>query len=124
MFLLNSAEIDSFRNMYNRADQTPILVASDSIINISMETTTLAGFGNDVDVYPTISFDGEIHVKSKNGVGIKQIDVYSSDGKRVGQQHFAAGTPSCNISLPSAKTVYLMKIQTTEKIVYRKVIRQ
>ena len=124
MFTFNSPEIDSFRNMFERADQSPLLIASDSIMNISMETFAIAAIENSIDVYPTITFDGKVSVKTRNGVGIKQIDAYSSDGKRVNRQFFADGTQFCYFFLPQAKTVYLMKIQTDKKIVYRKVIRQ
>ena len=33
LLTLNSAEIDTFRNMFNNADQSPLLIAADSIIN-------------------------------------------------------------------------------------------
>jgi hypothetical protein len=121
----NSAEIDSFRTMFNSADQTPLLMASDSLLNIGMGIGASLVFENEIQVYPTLSTDGNVFIKSHPGNKIRQIDVYSFDGRKEGTLSILGiNTSFSSFSLPSAKTVYLMKILTDKKIFYRKVVRQ
>jgi len=123
MFVLNSPQIDSFRIMFNNADQTPLLIASDSLLNIDLVTNDISLKQNNIEVYPTISTDGKVFIRTRN-LNIRQIDIYSSDGKKVNELRFSENTSDCSVSLPSQQTVYLMKILTDKKTFYRKVIRQ
>ncbi len=124
LFAFNSAEIDSFRNMFNNSDQTPLVIASDSIINIVLSTGHNTEDENGIEVYPTISFDGKVFVKTQNGLAIKFIEIYSVEGKKLQQKNFADGLTACSITLPWQQSVYLMKIHCGERTYYSKVIRQ
>lgn len=124
LFMFNSAEIDSFRTMFNSADQTPLLVASDSIINIALSSGHSPPSENDLVVYPTISTDGRVFVKTNSGSAIQEIDIYNAEGKKMNQVDVAGYQTSYTILLPIQKSVYLMKIQAGGKFFYRKVIRQ
>jgi hypothetical protein len=124
MFMLNSPQIDTFRTMFNNADQTPLLIASDSLVNIDLAVGNNPGRENDLEVYPTISHDGKVFLKSSPGLFIKHIDIYSTEGKKINDTTFPENASSGFILLPLRQTVYLMKIQTTHQVFYRKVIRQ
>lgn len=123
LFTYNSAEIDSFRNMFNSADQTPLLMASDSIVNIALSVGHDPINENGIKVYPTISTNGKINVEAVSGKGIQQIDIYNSEGKKVSQRTFA-GENLCFITLPPQAGVYFVKIVSDFKVFYRKVVRQ
>ncbi len=124
MFVLNSPQIDSFRTMFNNADNTPILVASDSLLNIDLSAGNNLGRERDLEVYPTISHDGKVFIKSLSGLFIEHIDIYSTDGKKVNVITFPENSTFGFILLPPRQTVYLMKIQSGSRTFYRKVIRQ
>ncbi|HEX5003535.1 MAG TPA: T9SS type A sorting domain-containing protein [Bacteroidia bacterium] len=81
MFLMNSAPIDTFRNMFLAADQTPFQVAEDSLMNL-----VLTGIGNpaateQIQLIQNNS-DGSITIIT-SGERIKRITVYDITGKRL-----------------------------------------
>jgi hypothetical protein len=118
----NSAEIDSFRTMFANADQTPLLIASDSIVNISLSVPKQQD-PNALKVYPTVSADGKVTVEASSGMTIQQIDVYSSDGKHASSAAFRGKQSTCIVLLPDEESVYLMKILTSKGVFYCKVVR-
>jgi hypothetical protein len=124
MFAYSSAEIDSFQAMFNNADQTPLLMASDSLVNMVLSVPQSQAGEGEINVYPTISTDGFVHVKSLAAAGIKHIEIYSSEGKKVNELNLTGYLTGCSIFLPPGKAVYLMKIELETKTFYRKVIRQ
>lgn len=123
MFAFNSAEIDSFRIMFNNANQNPLLIASDSIVNIALKTPEIKN-ENSISVYPTISQDGKVFVEAGNGALITGIILFDSHGKMVSATRVSAGNTVFTLLLPAAKSVYFMKIETSRGIVYRKVVRK
>ncbi len=124
MMTYSSPEIDSFRTMFNNADQTPVRIASDSIINMVVLSTDQNLLSeNEIEVYPTLSTDGKVFVKTRPGHGIKHIDVYDLQGRMVNEMNFNGIINSCTVALPSKQSVYLMKILSEGKIHYRKIIR-
>jgi hypothetical protein len=123
MFAFNSAEIDSFRTMFNNADQNPLLIASDSIVNIALKTSQIQN-ENSIKVYPTISQDGKVFVEAGNGALIKGIVLYDMHGKKVSATRLLNGNSVFTVLLPASESVYFMKIETSGGIVYRKVVRK
>jgi len=78
MFQYSSQEIDLFRNLYQAADYTPVIVAQDSTIDFP--TKVIANKDEImVEVYPNPTSD-KIYVTSKN---INSIQIYSSTGKLI-----------------------------------------
>jgi len=119
----NSAEIDSFRTMFNDADQSPLLIASDSMVNVAM-TVQKHNTEAAVRVYPTISTDGTVHVEPAAAIAIQSIAVYNSDGKNVYSTFFSGKRTMVSITLPREQSVYLMKIETSAGVFYSKVVRK
>ncbi len=124
MFTFNSAEIDSFRIMFHNADQTPLLIASDSIVNIILATDRNQLIQNAIEVFPTVSTDGKVFVKSMSGYSIKHIDLYNPEGKKISEMNFSGTVTATSVSLPPRQSVYLMKILYGDKVYCAKVIRQ
>ncbi len=124
MFAFNSAEIDTFRNMFNNSDQTPFLMASDSLINLVMSADRNPVSEADLEVYPTISTDGNVNIRTRPGLAISYIEIYTTDGKKVIQMSIPGNKAAWQVNLPAPQTVYLMKIHLSGKTFYRKIIRQ
>ncbi|HKR03529.1 MAG TPA: T9SS type A sorting domain-containing protein [Bacteroidia bacterium] len=118
----NSAEIDSFRNMFNNADQTPLLIASDSIINIGLNipSANLQFPDDDIILYPAVSADGKIVISSLTKAGLKEITVFSNEGKKVSGLTITNSPLSLPFNLPPAAGIYYLKITTNSSKVYLK----
>jgi hypothetical protein len=122
----NSAEIDSFRNMFNAADQTPLLIASDSIINIglSVPASNQPLHNEDIIVNPSLSSDGSVTISSLTKAGIKKISVYSSEGKLVSELNWDTPLFLTKLNLPYGKGIYYLKITSFgSKNYFKKVVR-
>ena len=123
LFTYNSAEIDSFRTMFNNADQTPVLIASDSIISIPL-TVTQRPKEVAIAVYPTICTDGKVTIEAPLGIHILQVALFTSGGKYLSVTQYTDESPVRTVTLPEEQSVYLMKILTNTGIFYRKIVRQ
>ena len=126
MFSLNSAPIDTFRNMFNAADKTPIIANADSLLNLQLVTYTGKQLNkkDDIKVFPTISADGRININAYGQMEVKQVEVFSSNGKMVWSKVSSAGSKTENILLPEAAGVYIIRIKSNRNDIYKKVIKQ
>jgi hypothetical protein len=126
MFSLNSAPIDTFRNMFNAADKTPIIANADSLLNLQLVTFTGKQLNkkDDVKVFPSISNDGRVSVNAYGQMDIKQIDVFNCNGKIVLSKALSNGSKTEYIVLPDAAGVYIIRIKSNKNDVYKKVIKQ
>ena len=121
MLTFNSPEIDSFRIMFNNADHTPILVASDSIVNIALGVQQQYN-ADKLLVYPTITHDGRVTVESLSP--IESIEIFDTEGKKIFDQSYTRVRTPYSVILPSAKSIYFMKIRTSEGLFFRKIVRE
>lgn len=119
MFAYNSAEIDSFRNFYNNANQAPSLVAEAEVDDINLGGT-LAHAQQNLHFYPNPTSDGRIFVNGTQQLNVQLVRVFDLSGREVvapitGQQF--TGT----VLLPE-RGVYLIVIETPDGPVTRKVL--
>jgi len=121
MFAFNSTPINTFKTMFQNADQTPFLVGVDSLNNTvtGISTTSV----NTINVWPSISMDGQVFVAAQYGELIKNIEVYSSSGARVSAIYNTNYQSEFNFYLPNARGVYYIKIRTGNKIITKKVVK-
>jgi hypothetical protein len=122
LFAYNTAEIDTFHSMYNNADKTPILIASDSILNVALSANNISALNNAVKVYPTLTADGKVTVQSVTGHHVDEIVIYNSEGKLVSQKLYE--TDKASIVIPAQPGMYFLKILSDSKVFYRKILRQ
>lgn len=121
MFALSTPEIDAFRTMYNAADQSPVLVATDSLLDTQIITSVQnsnspAGW----NVYPNPTTDGVIRFGTQGNVP-QRIEVYTASGSLV-QTLSGQATQA---QLPSTAGVYhLRAVFANGKSVLRKVVRR
>jgi hypothetical protein len=121
MFSHSSAEIDQFKNMYNAADKTPVLVIEDSLTQLVLgkEETNLP----ELKVYPDPTADGNISVSWGDQL-IDKVYLYDLRGRLLGsydnydQQHLL------QLQLPQQKATYILEIRSKNHRQTKKVIRQ
>jgi hypothetical protein len=121
MFAFNSTPINTFKTMFQNADQTPFLVGVDSLNNTV--TGIAANSVNTINVWPSISMDGQVFISAQYGELIKNIEVFSSSGARVSAIYNTNYQSEFNFYLPNARGVYYIKIRTGNKIITKKVVK-
>jgi hypothetical protein len=123
MFALNTPEIDTFKTMFQNADQTPVLVASDSLVNLQLVTGGKASDRNDWSIGPTPSSDGRVIIKAPLGTIISHLELFASDGRRVLIKRLNPGEILFEVTLPEAKGYYFLKVFTTKGNIFKKLYR-
>ena len=117
-------EINTFETMYNSADQTPVLVAQDSLNNVLIPLSINSySLTETVKAWPTISMDGRVFVSSEYGTLIKSVEIYDSGGKMQSQMLNTSYQSTISLYLPQISGIYYLKISTGTKIVYKKVVK-
>jgi hypothetical protein len=120
---MSAPEIDKFEAMYQSADQRPFLMVSDSLTNVGLTTGINDHYLNTITVWPTITMDGKISITAEPGDLIKEVDVYSADGKHPVHVANLMYQSELSITLPQVSGVYYLKIRTGRKTYYKKVVR-
>jgi hypothetical protein len=124
LFAMSAPEIDKFEAMYQSADQRPFLMVSDSLLNVDITTgqKEIAAF-NSVHIWPTLTMDGTVNISVDYGDLIKEIDVYTADGKHPIHITNTLYQSEFKIELPGASGIYYLKIRTGKKTYYKKVVK-
>ncbi len=123
MFLINSAPINRFKTMFQNADQTPVLIAADSMNNVNFPVGINTFYNNDVKVFPTLSMDGYVYVSSEYGTLINAIEVVDAGGKLLNKIINSGYQSEFKIDLPFARGVYYIRVFTNSKVFYKKVVK-
>lgn len=122
MFSNNSAQIDTFRNMFNNAPKAPLLVAIDSLQNIQINTgINNASAASAVQVYPTITQSGKVTITGTH-LNNAQIKVYTERGQLISVSTIR-NEEAIQLQLPQAGGVYLINVSTSQFNVTRKVFK-
>ncbi|HMT29631.1 MAG TPA: T9SS type A sorting domain-containing protein, partial [Bacteroidia bacterium] len=122
MFPLTTAPIDSFKAMYNPADQSPVLVAADSTVEVLSGFATIANSQNQIQIWPALINDGWVNIQSKNNVRLEMVDIYSTDGKLVFSRKYNSGTNREKLFLPFRNGTYFIKVKSGTQTLTRKII--
>ncbi|MFM7822191.1 MAG: hypothetical protein ACKPB3_00280, partial [Bacteroidota bacterium] len=110
MFAYNSSHIDTFRNMYNAADKTPVLVASDSTSDL---LTTLSSYPDkSIKVSPTFTRDGIISVEIPNQDQIIRMEAFDASGKKYLLKNIGQSGNRNQYYLPDASGVFIVRVTT------------
>ncbi len=122
MFLLNSAEIDTFRTMFNNADQTPILVASDSL-NLTITDINHTFNRNLVQVYPSVSQTGEYTLKTNSNLFLQKVEIFDGNGEIVNKIRVSGDSNTQKIYISGIGGNYYIRIETNKGIIVKKVLK-
>ncbi|MCW3083783.1 MAG: hypothetical protein JWP12_1149 [Bacteroidetes bacterium] len=123
LFTMSATEINRFKDMYNNADKSPFLMVADSLVGVGLTTGATELAASNIKVWPTITHDGKITVASEYGELIKLIDVYTTDGKHPLELANVSYQQELTFDLPAAAGIYYIRIQTSKKIYYKKVVK-
>ena len=121
MFTFTSAEIDTFKTMFNAANKTPVLVAEDSILNVALISSVASITKDKCKVWPTMS-DGRITISLSETNFIEKVEVFNSEGKLELIENQNRGS-LFSFNLPDATGIYLLRIQSNKEVFYKKVYK-
>lgn len=119
MFALNSAPIDSFRNMYTGADHTPMLVAEEIYLN-TITSSNQNSVHPEISAYPVPSVDGHLYFTGWQQSNVINIRVYDLSGKEV-LPAIPAANFTGSLELPR-RGVFLVVFDTKEGRVVKRVL--
>jgi hypothetical protein len=119
LFAWSSPMIDTFKAMYDAAEQSPVLV-SEALLNnvpVSPVSTSIPDYASDIHVFPSLSSDGWVNIDIPSGVVIHAVKVWDAKGRVVINQ------PLDRILLPAAKGGYWIAVRTNKGRKTVKVVR-
>ncbi len=124
MFTYSTPEISTFQTMYNGANQSPVLVAQDSINNVLVPLgINYISTKEEISAWPTVSMDGKVYISSAYGIVIKSVAIFNSEGKLESQMQNLGYQSAISLYLPEISGIYYLRITTSNKIIYKKVVK-
>ncbi len=118
----SSAELDSFKMMFNAANKIPVLIDSASLLNVSLSLNKQQASTNEVLIYPSIT-SGRINVEVNFPNSIQSIEVFNNEGQGILQPQFQNLTQTRYVDVSASAGIYYLKIKTALGIVYKKVYK-
>ncbi len=123
MFTLSSAEIDTFRTMYQAADKQPLKMLEDSLsINITGESKIL--LSQYIQVFPTVTIDGRLTAKAARGTHVLNIQMFDVSGRLVLELNPQSGTEEITFNFNGRPGTYLIRIQTDQGMWNGKILKR
>jgi hypothetical protein len=123
MFTLNSGPIDTFRTMYQNADKTPVLVASDSLTDILSGIENIAESKTEIHIWPTLVNSGRVNISTEAHNLILFIEIFDTKGKKVATIKPVSPSNSHAVELPATNGTYYIRVHSKLKTVSTKVLR-
>ena len=115
MFTYSSDEIDTFKELYNNADQEPVLVKETSLVS----TVTSRGkrFENNFRIYPNPT-SGFVYIE--NSRPFKEVSFYEMDGRLSHHFDTTSELPGnlLKVNAPAKNGLYLLVLKTDEGEVF------
>ena len=124
MFGNSSAEIDTFKAMYHASDKLPVLIGGDSLGNVALLTGLTQQKEAEIKIWPTMSSNGRVYVKTTGGFMVTAIEAYSSDGKIVYAETDDFSASYFFFDLPEKQGIYFIRLKIGGKIIFKKVFKQ
>ncbi len=123
MFAHQSAAIDSFEQFYNNADNTPLTVSQDTLLNISIPSA-IPEHRDKISFYvtPAFSTDGKVTVHAERAAGAI-IRVYDQGGNLVLEKGLNEEMSVTSLKLPQASGIYYISLIKPNLLLTRKVFR-
>ena len=111
MFSESTPEIETFRTMYDKADQSAVLVSSAVINDLFVESTaTTEVKPQELGLSPNPSLDGVIHIDG--GTAIQNIRIFNMQGQLLK----TITQPSGQFELPKGQGMYLIEVQLESSV--------
>lgn len=121
MFQFNDPTIDTFRTMFNNADQTPFLIAGDSMTILAAGLNGVKQSGG-VVLSPSAS-NGIYRLTSSFDQPIQSVKIFDQNGKsiRLFKNLNSSSVPLDVTDAPSG--IYYVRIQTGASVIIKKILK-
>ena len=122
MFKESTPEIEVFRNMYEAADLSPVLIASSSIDSIFVSPVSIFETASKqlINVYPNPNVDGILNISKEEDVNILETIILDSSGKIINN---ISNTFLNEFTLPQESGVYILVFKTNKGISRHKIVK-
>lgn len=118
MFAYSTPEIDLFRDMFEAADGSPVLVKEHQFIDFTTGVDDLRELG--VRIFPNPVVNGLLRIEGLSG-RVNSIDVFGLNGKLVAT-HRPQGVPSWQLRLPEGRGTYVVVIHAAGRRLVERVV--
>ncbi|HMQ61586.1 MAG TPA: T9SS type A sorting domain-containing protein [Flavilitoribacter sp.] len=117
----NTPAINAFREMYQEADLTPVLIGSDSLGGLVLEPVSVQEPGAGLlEIYPTVVRKGQtVHFGQSAGLRIAGIRIFDISGRRILEK---TGNISEIVLPPYSAGVYILEVMTDKGRIVQKII--
>ena len=123
MFSHSSAEIDSFKNYFAAADNSPLLVASDTLSGIQVIGINEVPPTADLyTIYPSFTSTGLVFISGKD-ISKNLMVVYNDKGQEIQIKVVVLNPELGQLTLPSSNGIYFIRITNKTGSVTKKVFR-
>jgi hypothetical protein len=121
MRLLDAPEISNFLTMFDASENTPVLVAGDSLLNISNPLSTDA-----LRVKAPVFYPNPVMVNSGMNMQFTKkpdsMKLFSIAGQEMPVSWRRTGTNLWHINLPSASGVYILQVESQGKLYNHRIL--
>jgi hypothetical protein len=121
MRLLDAPEISNFLTMFDASENTPVLVAGDSLLNISNPLSTDA-----LRVKAPVFYPNPVMVNSGMNMQFTNkpdsMKLYSIAGQEMPVSFRRTGSNLWHINLPSASGVYILQVESQGKLFNHRIL--
>ncbi len=124
MFNLNSQPINDFKSMYQAADKTPVLVASDELDSVVVVSSYRELKADEYLLFPVPVTGSQVFIKSVSNNAVSRIEMWDAAGRKVSDQQFDGASIGCYVNMPASRGVYFLKIYSGNRFTVKKVVRQ
>jgi hypothetical protein len=124
MFSMSSQPIDDFKNMYNAADKTPVMVGTDSLVNLAVGMEILHQKEYSFIASPSVTTDGWVNIKGADLDKVKLLQVHNMAGQLLRSNRPEKADNSFVIRLPETPGLYIISLYVEDRRVSLKVLRQ
>ena len=121
MLAESTPEIDTFRTMYENADLSPVLISTETMDSIFVQSVGTKNIveANWLKVFPNPTSDGWISISKPADVNIIAINIYDFTGRLVKEVKNGFG----QVRLPEHGGLFLLEVETERGRVVRKILR-
>jgi hypothetical protein len=118
MFAYNTPEIDQFRDMFEAADNTPILVKEMEITDLTVAIDDIHELG--IRIFPNPVRDGVLRIEGL-GARVTGVEVFDLRGALVATWS-PNGKREWQVRLPSTSATYVVVVRTPERNFVQRVV--
>lgn len=120
IFAENTPEIDTFRHMFNRMDNAPVLMAEHVLSEVEFPSvsSTSDALAGQIKVFPNPSIDGQVEIRPGRGMALLGAVLYDAKGRKV--QEWKGEVQRVQLPAPG---LYFLHIRTQGGVAVKKLVR-